>query len=84
MRLKIATSSRNAAPPSEAPRGLARLSAVWTAPFPQYAPEFVRRPALGYMLSAMFGSGIIILVILVTGNLATHSRKGGAAETDVP
>jgi cobalt/nickel transport system permease protein len=84
MRLKIAASSRNAPPPSEAPRGLARLSSVWTAPFPQYAPEFIHRPAVGYMLSAMFGSGILILVILVAGKLATHSRKGGAAETGVP
>ena len=63
-REKMALASRNTAPPAQPPRGLERLSSLWTAPFPQYAPSFVRRPAVGYALSAMFGSGAIILVSL--------------------
>jgi cobalt/nickel transport system permease protein len=74
-RVKIAVASRDAAPPAGAPRGLERLSALWTAPFPQYAPPFVRRPALGYALSAMFGSGAVILVSLIAGSLATRARS---------
>jgi cobalt/nickel transport system permease protein len=73
-RQMIATASKNAAPPLDPPSGLARLSNVWTAPFPQYAPSFVRRPALGYALSAMFGSGASILVSLLAGSLATRLR----------
>jgi cobalt/nickel transport system permease protein len=73
-RRQIAEASRNATPPASPPRGLERLSSVWTAPFPQYAPSFVRRPALGYALSAMFGSGLIILVSLIAGWLATRLR----------
>jgi cobalt/nickel transport system permease protein len=69
-RERIAAASRNAASPVRAPRGLERLYSVWTAPFPQYAPAFVRRPTVGYALSAMFGSGIIILVFLIAGSLA--------------
>jgi len=73
-RAKMALASQNAAPPLHAPRGLERLSSVWTAPFPQYAPSFVRRPALGYALSAMFGAGAVILVALLAGWLAERAR----------
>src|SRR5208282_5169954 len=69
-REKMAEASHNMAPPVQTPRGLERLSSVWTAPFPQYAPSFVRRPAVGYALSAMFGSGAIMLVALAAGALA--------------
>ncbi len=47
-----------------APAGLARLSSIWTAPFPSYAPAFIKHPAFGYMLSAMFGVGVILLLSL--------------------
>ncbi len=50
---------------TDAPAGLARLSSIWTAPFPSYAPAFIKHPAFGYMLSAMFGVGIILLLSLV-------------------
>jgi len=73
-REKMARASQNTAPPADPPRGLERLSSLWTAPFPQYAPSFVRRPAVGYALSAMFGSGAIILVSLMAGSLAARMR----------
>jgi cobalt/nickel transport system permease protein len=73
-REKIASASRDAVPPAQPPRGLERLSSLWTAPFPQYAPSFVRRPALGYALSAMFGSGAVIFVALIAGSLAMRGR----------
>ena len=60
MRQQIAAASGQVAPPSEQPRGLARLSSLWSAPFPQYAPPFVRHPAFGYVMSAMFGCGLIL------------------------
>ncbi|MGO8792578.1 MAG: cobalt transporter CbiM [Terriglobia bacterium] len=73
-RRRMATASQDTAPPAQPPRGLERLSALWTAPFPQYAPSFVRRPSVGYALSAMFGSGAIILVSLMAGSLAARSK----------
>jgi cobalt/nickel transport system permease protein len=76
---RIAAASRNLSPPPQAPKGLERLYAVWTAPFPQYAPSFVRRPALGYLLSAMFGSGVIILGFLIVSSL--FAKRGQAAAT---
>jgi cobalt/nickel transport system permease protein len=73
-RQKMTVASRNTSPPAQPPRGLDRLSSLWTAPFPQSAPSFVRLPAVGYALSAMFGSGAIILVSLAAGSLATRAR----------
>ena len=73
-RQRIAVASSNMTPPLRAPQGLERLCSVWTAPFPQYAPAFVRRPAFGYLLSAMFGSGIIFLISLMTN--ALWARRG--------
>jgi len=72
---RIAAASRNMAPPLRAPQGLERLYSMWTAPFPQYAPAFVRRPAVGYVLSAMFGSGIIILVFLIVSAAAVRKKR---------
>jgi len=79
-RQKIAAASSHVAPPGQAPQGLERLYSIWTAPFPQYAPSFIRRPALGYLLSAMFGSGVIILVFLMVSSLL--ARRGGQREVD--
>jgi cobalt/nickel transport system permease protein len=51
---------------AKAPSGLQKLASVWTAPFPNYAPAFVKSQAFGYLLSAMFGIGIIVLLALIT------------------
>jgi cobalt/nickel transport system permease protein len=87
-RRQIAAASRDVTPPAQPPRGIERLSGLWTAPFPQYAPAFVRRPAVGYALSAMFGSGIVVLVSLLAGTLAARVRgkdggDGPAASTAI-
>ena len=57
---------------ANAPSGLARLSSVWTAPFPSYAPAFIKNPALGYLLSAMFAVGILVLIAVI---MRSFSRK---------
>jgi cobalt/nickel transport system permease protein len=81
MRQKIVAASGNAVLPAQPPRGLERLSSVWSAPFPQYAPPFVRRPEFGYLLSGMFGSGLVIMLTLLLGWLA---GRRGAARTSGP
>jgi cobalt/nickel transport system permease protein len=48
-----------------APRGLERLSSLWTAPVSRYAPPFIRSASFGYLVSAMAGVGSIILVCLL-------------------
>jgi cobalt/nickel transport system permease protein len=69
-RSEIAAASGNQAPPAVAPRGLRALSSFWTAPMPRYAPPFLKSPAFGYLLSAMTGTGLILLVVLFAGFLA--------------
>jgi cobalt/nickel transport system permease protein len=70
MRQQITAASGDIAPPAREPQGLARLSALWSAPFPQYAPPFVRRPAFGYVMSAVFGSGLILGCFLLIAWMA--------------
>jgi cobalt/nickel transport system permease protein len=67
MRQKIASASGNVTPPAQQPPGLQRLSSLWSAPFPQYAPPFVHQPAFGYVMSAMFGSGLTMGFFLLMG-----------------
>ena len=55
--------------PDSAPEGLSRLAGLWSAPFPDYAPAFIHSPAFGYVLSAVFGAGLILLCLLLLARL---------------
>jgi cobalt/nickel transport system permease protein len=66
-RHEIAAASGQAAPPAAAPAGMQRLASFWTAPMPRYAPPFLRSAGFGYLLSALSGTGLTILVFLVAG-----------------
>jgi cobalt/nickel transport system permease protein len=61
VRRQIAAATFHQAPPPQPPAGLARLSSLWTAPFASYAPPYIRSAAFGYLLSAMFGAGLVTL-----------------------
>ena len=53
--------SRPATPaPRSGSAGLQKLANLWTAPFPAYAPGFVKSRAFGYLLSAMFAVGFLL------------------------
>ncbi len=67
--------------PSPVPRGLRALSSFWTAPMPQYAAPFLKSPAFGYLLSAMTGTGLILLVILFAGWLTRGRTQGSRGLT---
>jgi cobalt/nickel transport system permease protein len=60
-RARIAAASGNHNLPTAAPPGLQKLASFWTAPFPAYAPGFVKSPVLGYFLSAIFAVGIFMM-----------------------
>jgi len=77
-RREIAAASHNQAPPPAAPRGLERLSSVWAAPLSRYAPSFIRGAAFGYLVSALVGVGIVIvLALLLNGLLARLPAAAG-------
>lgn len=78
----IAAASNNQAPPAQPPAGLARLSSVWTAPMPDYAPPFLKSAAFGYIMSAMVGTGLIILVFFLIGWL-TRAGRGNEPDSKV-
>ena len=67
VRKEIAAASHNLAPPENPPAGLERLGSIWSAPIPDYAPTFLKSEKLGYVLSAMFGTGLIIFLGLLVG-----------------
>jgi cobalt/nickel transport system permease protein len=74
-RAQIAAASGNTAAPMAAPSGLARLANLWTAPLPAYAPHFVKSAVFGYLLSAMFGVGVILSVAWVLQRLTQHAKQ---------
>jgi cobalt/nickel transport system permease protein len=77
-RQQMAAASGNVAPPATPPTGLERLASLWTAPFPDYSPPFVRSAAFGYILSAMFGIGTIVLLAILASWIAQKVRPGQA------
>lgn len=68
-REEIMRTSAQIAPPPQAPVGLEKLSQVWTAPIPDYAPSFMHNANYGYILSALLGSGLILLLLLLISAL---------------
>src|ERR1022692_1747897 len=66
------------APAPAAPRGLERLSSIWSAPLSRYAPSFIRGASFGYLVSAMVGVGLIIgLALLLNWLLARRPPAVG-------
>jgi cobalt/nickel transport system permease protein len=57
------------------PAGMQRLSNLWTAPFPAYAPSFVKSARFGYFLSAMFAVGILLLLSLAMRYVVERRRE---------
>jgi cobalt/nickel transport system permease protein len=58
-----------------APRGLERLSTIWTAPLSRYAPTFIRNESFGYLVSGFVGVGLIILLFLAVGLVTPRQPK---------
>lgn len=74
-RQQIAAASANQAPPAQAPVGLQKLATIWTAPMPRYAPPILKSLRLGYILSAMAGTGLILLAFLCGAWIFTKARS---------
>jgi cobalt/nickel transport system permease protein len=72
---KVPAPAQDVNSPQSVPTGLQRLSNLWTAPFPAYAPSFVRSRGFGYLLSAMFGVGFLLAVSLVLRLLLLRHRR---------
>ncbi len=76
IRDQITQASGNIAPPEHVPQGLERLSSIWTAPIPDYAPSFMHHESFGYILSAVVGAGLIVLLFTGLSWLTRRARSG--------
>ncbi len=76
IRDQIAQASGSIAPPESVPQGLQHLSSFWTAPIPDYAPPFMHHEAFGYILSAVVGAGLIVLLFAGLSWLMRRARSG--------
>jgi cobalt/nickel transport system permease protein len=70
----MTAASGNHAPPMRVPEGLQKLANLWTAPMPRYAPPVLKSAQLGYILSAMVGTGLILLAFLGGAWIFTRFR----------
>jgi cobalt/nickel transport system permease protein len=71
---------------ASAPAGLSGLSTFWTAPLARYAPAFIRSDSFGYLVSAMLGVGIIILITVALSSVfgrAPRKRTIGFVEATI-
>ncbi|MEJ2625515.1 MAG: cobalt transporter CbiM [Pseudolabrys sp.] len=80
VRAQIAHASSNVAPPAHVPQGLAHLSTIWHAPMPNYVPAFMQSANLGYILSAVVGTGLIVLVLSGLSWLLGRRPPSGAGQ----
>jgi cobalt/nickel transport system permease protein len=79
IRVEIAQASGNIAPPVHVPQGLEHLSSIWTAPIPDYAPPFMHSESFGYILSAVVGAGLIVLLFSGLSWLLGRRAPSGAS-----
>ena len=78
-RAQISTASGNHEPPAFIPPGLQKLASLWTAPFPGYAPGFIKSPFLGYLLSGMFAVGFFVMTSLIAMSIGRKWRQREAS-----
>jgi len=76
-RAQIVAATGNAALPDGVPVGLERLSSLWTAPLPDYAPGFMHDPSFGYIVSAVVGAGLVSLAVLALAWIVARTRGQG-------
>jgi cobalt/nickel transport system permease protein len=75
VRQEIVRASGDVALPDIVPPGLERLASLWRAPIPDYAPTFMRSASMGYILSAVFGAGLILLLFLMISKFASRKES---------
>jgi cobalt/nickel transport system permease protein len=78
-RAQISAASGNHEPPALVPQGLQKMASLWTAPFPGYAPGFIKSPFLGYLLSGMFTVGLLVMASLISISVGRKWRRREAS-----
>jgi cobalt/nickel transport system permease protein len=68
-RTKIEKASGGAVAPAQAPTGLKRFENLWSAPLRDYSPSFISNSSAGYVVSAIVGVALLLIVIFSFGAL---------------
>jgi cobalt/nickel transport system permease protein len=66
-RAKIEQASGGVTAPRQAPEGLKRFENLWAAPLRDYSPNFIANAPAGYILSAVLGVALLLIVIFSFG-----------------
>lgn len=71
-RQAITEASLGASAPEATPAGLDWWSQLWEAPIPDYAVPFISQEQVGYIFSALMGTGLVILTMLLYGFISNR------------
>jgi len=74
-RQAITEASLGASAPEATPAGLEWWSQLWAAPIPDYAVPFISQEQIGYIFSALMGTGLVILTVAIYGFVSERLRK---------
>jgi cobalt/nickel transport system permease protein len=69
------TTEPSVAPLTVVPAGLERFASLWQAPLPDYVLPFVSNEQFSYVLSALIGTGLVILTFVLLGYINDLLRK---------
>ena len=69
-----------ALPAGQIPQGMARLANLWDAPVARYAPKFAGNVFVGYLMSALFGMGVVVLCVVVLNWLFSRMPQRRTAQ----
>ena len=75
VRQEIVQASAGMALPDAVPSGLERLASVWQAPIPDYVPGFLADLNVGYIVSAVIGAGLILLLFLLISRVVGRDES---------
>lgn len=58
------------------PEGIERLGSAWSAPLPDYTLPFLSNEMVAYIVSAVVGMGLLVVIILLFGRLLMRKSTG--------
>ena len=76
-RVQIQQAAPGVAVPKQAPSGLQRFQSLWSAPMHDYSPSFIGNASAGYVVSAI--TGVVVLMIVIFSLSALFGRRGKSA-----
>ena len=70
----------SALPAGQAPQGMASLATLWDAPLARYSPKFAGNVFVAYLMSALFGMGVVVLCVVALNWLFSRMPKRRTAQ----